>query len=146
MKLLSALVAVLSIGHVVAAGEVASLEFELHAAETAFAKSMADRDLKTFSSFLDDETVFSSPTGPLRGKQAVIEAWSVFFNGEHAPFSWQPEEVTVGESGVLGLSFGPVIGPGGKRIGTFNSGWRKDPKLGWKIIFDRGCPACRCPE
>jgi len=128
-----------------AGDDIAAAEEELRAAETAFAKTMADRNLDGFASFLDAETVFSSPAGPLRGKKAVVDAWSAFYVGEKAPFSWQPEEVVVRASGGIGLSSGPVLDPDGNRVGTFNSVWIKGED-GWKILFDRGCPPCRCPD
>jgi ketosteroid isomerase-like protein len=123
----------------------AALEVELREAETAFAQSMADRDHEAFVSHLDDETVFFSGERVLRGKQAVAEAWRGFFEGEKAPFSWMPEAVAVLDSGQLGLTSGPVFDPDGKRIGTFNSVWRRGADGAWKIVFDRGCPDCECP-
>ncbi len=45
---------------------------EVMAVERAFAKTMADRDLAAFSSFLSEETVFYSGPKPLRGKNEVV--------------------------------------------------------------------------
>lgn len=112
----------------------------LGAVESAFAATMADRDLNAFVGFLDPETVFFAGPTELRGAEAVKKAWAPFFQGEAAPFSWRPEVVSVLDSGSLGLSSGPVLDPEGNRIGTFNSIWRLDPDGAWKIIFDRGCP------
>jgi ketosteroid isomerase-like protein len=120
--------------------DVASLEAELRATETAFAQTMADRDYAAFQEFLDEDTVFGK-TGELRGKASVAEAWKRFFKEPDAPFSWKPEVVTVLPSGELGMSSGPVFDPEGNRIGTFNSVWRRQGDA-WKIIFDRGCPPC----
>jgi ketosteroid isomerase-like protein len=119
----------------------AALEVQLKATETAFAKTMADRDLKAFAALLADETVFFGSRGQLRGKDAVAAAWARFFEGPDAPFSWTPEEVAVLDSGTLGLTSGPVFDPEGNRIGTFNSVWRRDGD-GWRIVFDKGCPPC----
>jgi len=38
-----------------------------------------------------------------------------------------------------------VFAPDGKRIGTFNSVWRRGPDGSWQVVFDRGCPDCECP-
>ena len=46
------------------------------------------------------------------------------------------------ESGSLALSSEPVLDPMGKRIGTFQSVWRLEADGRWRIIFDKGCPAC----
>ncbi len=119
---------------------IADLEEEVRATETAFARSMADRDLAAFTNFLDEETVFFNGDTGLRGRDAVGAAWSGYFEGEHAPFSWAPEAVAVLESGTLGLSSGPVLDPEGNRIGTFNSVWRRNADGEWKVVFDRGCP------
>jgi len=113
---------------------------DLGAVETAFAATMANRDLDAFSSFLDEETVFFAGPTELRGAAAVTAAWAPFFEGEAAPFSWEPEAVSVLDSGSLGLTSGPVFDPEGNRIGTFNSIWRLDAEGVWKIVFDRGCP------
>ena len=110
----------------------------------AFAKTMADRDPAAFASFLSKETIFMSNGVATRGARQVAERWRRFFDGAEAPFSWTPEFVEVLESGALALSSGPVRDPSGKRIGTFNSVWRREGKGRWKIVLDNGCPACNC--
>ena len=116
---------------------------QVRRAETAFAKTMADRDHAAFVRFLADDTIWLGRS-VLRGKPQVAEAWKRFYEGKEAPFSWEPERVEVNDSGTLGLSTGPVRDPAGKRVGTYNSIWRRGPE-GWKIIFDNGCPPCDCP-
>lgn len=118
-----------------------ALEAGLRAAETAFARTMADRDLDAFAGFLADEAVFFSGRGVLRGREEVVAAWSRFFAGPEAPFAWAPEQVEVLASGSLGFSTGPVLDPQGNRVGTFNSVWRLEGGE-WRIVFDRGCPPC----
>jgi len=120
-------------------------EEELADAERAFAGSMADQDLAAFESFLAEEAVFIGPEGPLRGRAAVVGAWAGYFEGEAAPFSWEPETVAVLESGTLGLTTGPVYAPGGRRVGTFHSTWRRTDS-GWEIVFDVGCRWAPPPE
>jgi ketosteroid isomerase-like protein len=121
-----------------------ALAEQVRATETSFAKTMADRDHKAFASMLAEEAVFFSPQGPLRGSKAVAEAWKPFFEGAQPPFSWEPERVEVLDSGGLAFSSGPVRDPQGKRVGTFNSVWRRDAQGHWKIVFDSGCPPCNC--
>ena len=79
--------------------------------------------------------------GVLKGRAAVVEGWKSFFEGEQAPFSWEPETVEVLESGTLALSSGPGRDPEGKQIGTFNSIWRREGGR-WRVVFDKGCPVC----
>lgn len=124
--------------------DVRALAATVAETERAFAKTMADRDHAAFVSFLSDEAVFFSEPQVLRGRQAVADGWKRLYQGEQAPFSWEPDRVEVLESGTLALSSGPVRDPQGKRIGTFNSIWRRDSGGAWKIVFDKGCPPCEC--
>lgn len=119
---------------------------QVRAAETAFAKSMADRDLAAFTALLADDTVFWGGKGVNRGKAAVAADWKRFFDGPAAPFSWAPAEVEVLNSGTLGFTSGPVFDPKGNRIGTFNSVWQRQADGTWKIVFDKGCPPCECSK
>jgi len=89
--------------------------------------------------------VFFGRKGEIRGKEAVAAAWKTLYEMPEAPFSWQPESATVLDSGTLGLTSGPVLAPDGSRIGTFNSVWRLESDGSWKVVFDRGCPACEKP-
>jgi ketosteroid isomerase-like protein len=142
------LIVALGVPGIVMAGDgpdTVELAAEVKATEKAFAKTMADRDHEAFVSFLDEETVFEGPAGELRGKDAVAAAWKPLYQGPAAPFSWKPETVSVLDSGTLGLSSGPIFAPDGRRVGTFNSVWRRRPDGSWKVIFDRGCPQCECP-
>jgi ketosteroid isomerase-like protein len=125
-------------------GHVETLAAQVREAERAFAKTMADRDHGAFVSFLADEAVFLGPKTTLRGKTAVAEGWKRFYEGVQSPFSWEPDRVEVVDSGTLAVSTGPVRDPQGKRVGTFNSVWRREPGGGWKVVLDNGCPPCDC--
>ncbi len=120
--------------------DVAALEAEVRATETAFAKTMADRDHAAFVSFLAEDTVFVGRT-VRRGRQAVADGWKPLFDAPEAPFSWAPEQVVVTAGGTLALSSGPVF-EGERRVGTFNSTWRREPDGSWRIVLDSGCPPC----
>jgi ketosteroid isomerase-like protein len=120
--------------------ERAVVEKQVADTERAFAKTMADRDLAAFSSFLSDETVFFTGPTPLRGKQAVTAGWKRFYEKPAAPFSWKPDRVEALDSGTLALSTGPVFDPAGKCIGRFTSIWRLEAPGVWKIVFDKGGP------
>jgi ketosteroid isomerase-like protein len=122
----------------------AELKEQVRKVETKFAKTMADRDAVAFATFLSEETVFMSNGQATRGAKQVAERWKPYFEGPQAPFSWAPEFVEVLDSGTLALSTGPVRDPAGKRIGTFNSVWRREAGGVWKIVLDNGCPACNC--
>jgi len=132
-------------GSLAAAATLEELRDEVRRTETAFAKTMADRDHAAFASFLASETVFFG-RGVLRGKAAVAEAWKRLYEGTAAPFSWAPDSAEVLDSGALAFTSGPVFDPSGKRVGTFNSVWRREPDGKWRIVFDKGCPPCDCGE
>jgi ketosteroid isomerase-like protein len=110
--------------------------------ERAFAKTMAARDHAAFVTFLSPETIFFSGPRSLRGSQQVADQWKRFYEGPQAPFSWEPETVEVLDSGTLALSSGPVRDATGKIISTFNSIWRQESPGNWRIVFDKGSPAC----
>ena len=119
-----------------------ALAAQVRAAETAFAKAMADRNAAAFASFVADEALFFGDRGVLRGKAAVLDGWKRYFDGAAAPFSWAPETVEVLASGTLALTSGPVRDPEGRQIGTFTSIWRREPDGRWRVVFDKGCPPC----
>jgi ketosteroid isomerase-like protein len=120
----------------------AALTQQVADTERAFARTMADRDHAAFASFLAEEAVFFGPQGPLRGRQAVADAWKPFYEKPQAPFSWRPEQVEVLDSGTLALSSGPVHDPAGKPVGSFTSIWRLEAPGTWRIVFDKGCDVC----
>jgi len=127
----------------VAADDLAKLAEEVRATEVAFAKTLADRDVKTFRAMIAPDVIWLADK-PLRGPDEVLTRWQKYFDAPQAPFSWSPELVEVQQGGKLALSTGPVINAAGKRVGTYTSIWRHEPTGEWRIIFDRGCPFCDC--
>lgn len=125
---------------------IVDLERQVADAERGFARSMAERDFAAFQRFVADDAVFYSGPTPLRGKQAVAAAWKRFYEKSDAPFSWAPEKVAVLESGTLAISSGPVRDPAGKHFTTYSSIWRLEAPGVWRIVFDKGEPACDCAQ
>jgi len=138
-RFLSALGSALVFATAASAQTTAELANQVREAERGFARSMAQRDLNAFQSFVADEALFFG-RAVQRGKGAVVANWKRFFEGPTAPFSWEPETAEVLESGTLGITSGPVFDPQGKRVGTFNSIWRLEADGKWRVIFDKGCP------
>ncbi len=114
------------------------------AAESSFAATLARRDISAFAAFVAPDAVFFGERGSMRGKPAVVEGWRALFEGPSAPFSWKPDVVEVLASGTLAWSSGPVQDSAGRRIGTFNSVWRREVDGTWLVIYDKGCPVCAC--
>jgi ketosteroid isomerase-like protein len=125
-----------------AAPDLAVLREQVLAAERAFARTMADRDLARFATFVAEDTVFFSGPAPLRGRAAVVAGWKRYYKEREAPFSWEPDQVEVLASGELAHSSGPVRDPQGKLVGRFNSVWRQEAPGIWRVIFDRGERVC----
>ena len=111
---------------------------QVTATETAFARTMADRDHAAFLGFIADDAVFLNGGQPLRGKAAIGEHWSRFYQGPKAPFSWKPDLVEVIGSGTLAQSIGPVSSPDGKVFARFYSTWRREGDGRWRIVLDNG--------
>lgn len=114
---------------------------EVRLTETAFAKTMADRDFRAFAGYLSNEAIFFSDHSVAHGAVAITAVWKPYFEGSTPPFAWEPDHVEVLASGGLALSTGPVYA-GGKLVGRFNSIWRLDKPHTWHIVFDKGAPVC----
>jgi len=121
-----------------AQGQVTDAAAEVKAREIAFARTMADRDLEAFLSFISPDAIFFNGNEPLRGRDEIAAGWAPFFDGDTAPFSWHPDVVEVLESGGLALSSGPVRSPSGEEVGRFNSIWRQEADGQWMVVFDKG--------
>lgn len=117
--------------------DLAALRDAVRETELAFAATMAERDHAAFTAFLDEDAVFFSGATVLRGAPAIAAAWRGFFQGDEAPFAWEPDTVEPLATGDLALSSGPVFAPDGARIGRFNSIWRWNGEA-WRIVFDKG--------
>ena len=137
--LLAAVVATASLA-VPAAAAPDSAKDQVWAAEVAFAKTMADRDVAAFGEFLADEAVFFGGPKATHGKANVVAEWTPFFADKTAPFSWEPDQVEVLASGTLALSTGLVRDPTGKPVARFNSIWRLEAPNQWRVVFDKGSP------
>lgn len=122
---------------------LAELAAQVRATEIAFAKTLADRDAKTFAGMIAPDVVWLADV-PLRGPAQVLTRWQKFFDAPQPPFSWSPDTVEVQEGGKLALSTGPVMNPAGKRVATYTSIWRREATGEWRIIFDSGNPYCDC--
>lgn len=110
--------------------------------ERAFAQTMADRDATAFAEYVSAEAIFLGGGQPLRGREAVTTGWAPYFEGETAPFSWEPGTVVVLDSGELALSTGPVYDADGNKVAIFTTTWRQEEPGVWRVVFDRGNKAC----
>ena len=70
----------------------------------------------------------------------MLAAWQAFFDGPSGPFSWEPDQVEVLESGDLALSTGLVKNADGVVTARFNSIWQRQADGRWLVVFDKGGP------
>ncbi len=120
----------------------AELQEQVRKAETAFAATLASRDVAAFGRFVAEDAVFFGSDSVQHGKAEVVAAWKGLFDGPKAAFSWAPQDVEVVGSGGLALSSGPVYDASGRRFGTYTSVWRREKDGAWKIVLDKGNPYC----
>ena len=73
-SLAAVLVAALAMAEVLSAEPVEALATRVRARETAFAKTMADRDHAAFATFVAEEALFLGRS-VLRGRPAVAAGW-----------------------------------------------------------------------
>jgi len=125
------------------AAELEALAREVSAAETAFAKTMADRKIDRFVEFVAEDAIFRGAALRI-GRAAVVEKWRPFFEGPRPPFSWAPDVVTVAADGRSALSTGPVRDPQGRLISRFMTIWNKGADGRWRVVVDQGVDACDC--
>jgi ketosteroid isomerase-like protein len=143
-------VALLSLAAAASAQRLSNAELKKQVTDTerAFAATMKARDHAAFTSFLSQDAVFfgGGPGEVLHGKDAVAKGWKGMYIKPEPPFSWEPDQVEVVESGTLAYSSGPVYDHSGKVVSRFNSVWRLEAPNTWKIVFDRGSPVCDCKK
>ena len=135
-----AMIPLLAVAAAQAQPDLPALTAQVTDTERAFARSMAERDAAAFARHLSEQAVFFGGAKVLNGKAAVAAGWQRFFEGQEAPFSWEPDLVVVTADGLLAQSTGPVRNAAGQPIARFNSVWRLEAPGTWRIVFDKGQP------
>lgn len=125
---------------------------EVRCREIAFSQSVENKDIDSFTSFLDSDARFVG-SSVLRGPEEITAAWQVFFSDDGPAIKWRPKFVEILEEGTLALTRGPyrmiATDPEGNSVeswGTFNSVWRKNPDDVWRVVFDAGNIAAAPPD
>ena len=126
------------------ASELEVLAKEVSSAETAFAKTMADRRVDRFAEFIAEDAVFQGAALRI-GRATIVEKWRPFFEKPEAPFSWAPDLVTVAADGRSALSTGPVRDPQGQVTSRFMTIWEKGADGRWRVTVDQGVDIGPCP-
>ena len=135
-----------------AASAHAELADDVRCREIGFSKAAERKDLDAFRAFLDEDARFISAS-TLRGPDAIVEAWTVFFQAGGPRIKWRPQIVEVLDDGKLALSRGPyrvtAVDESGEQVeqwGTFNSVWRLHDDGQWRVVFDAGSPTASPPD
>lgn len=126
--------------------EPASPEDSVRAADIAFSDALQARDREAFAAMIARDAVFFGGQQPHRGREAILEAWSVYFSEDGPRLSWNPAKVEVNESRQLATSTGPyelrapANGEQPARLmeGTYFSVWALGDDGQWRVIFDTG--------
>lgn len=121
-------------------------ECEVWARELAFAHSVATHDAVAFAGIIAEGAVFGAKRpNPLRGRDAVVAAWSGLVAGKELRLSWYPAMVAIGGEADIAYSSGPALyedlAPDSKQrflIGAFQSIWHRDADGSWRVLFDDG--------
>jgi ketosteroid isomerase-like protein len=136
--------ALLILGLICAGSASADSADDVRCREIGFSKSVEKQDHELFASFIDPDARFVS-VAVNRARDAIAEAWSVFFTDDGPVIKWRPIVIEVLESGDLALSRGPyrIIdkdenGELREGWGTFNSVWRLNEDGEWLVVFDAG--------
>ena len=123
---------------------LADLADDVRCREIGFSKSVEAQDRDLFAAFIDPDARFVGNKVD-RTREAIADAWGVFFEEDAPLIKWRPQYVEVLETGNLALTRGPyrIINTNeqGEEIegwGTFNSVWRLNADGEWLVVFDAG--------
>jgi ketosteroid isomerase-like protein len=114
----------------------------IRAADVAWLKVYAAKDLDKSVAFLDEQGSMLAPNAPLAtGKKAVAKLIASDF--AHDDITWHPDKAGVARSGELGYTSGTTEmsykDASGKTIfdkGKYLSVWKKQADGSWKVLFD----------
>jgi len=122
-------------------------------ADAAFSQAVADRSRERFLSFIAETAVFNGGRpDEARGHDAILKAWSPFFEPGGPTLTWIPEKAEVLVGGDVGYSIGRwtrrARTPDGRTTearGQYLTTWQRQSDGSWKVVFDTGStqPAVR---
>lgn len=141
------LVMLIAAGVAAAQDETEALRQAVTCAEIDFSLAVENRDAAAFAELIHPDARFVGG-GVHRGRDAVVTAWSPFFEDGGPRLTWRPMIVEVLASGDLALSRGPYRlqttdenGVTTEQWGTFNSTWQRQGDGTWQVVFDAGSPS-----
>ncbi len=118
---------------------------ELMEADKAFDLATARQGLDGWMSFFADDAQLNTPSGPLRGRDALKNHYSRMFAQQDFSIRWKPYYAEASKDGTLGFTLGTAVitwtNPDGramKRDGRYITVWRKQPDGAWRAVTDMG--------
>ena len=116
----------------------------LRQADIAWSATAEAQELDKLVAYFLDDALFMAPNAPaLKGKAAIREVLSHFFEIPGFSIKWQPTYVEISSSGDLAYTIGTNVmtfeGPDGKPIvdnGKYTTIWKKDADGTWKVAVD----------
>ncbi len=119
-------------------------EAAIRAAEMAWSKAAAAKQLDATVAYYADDATVLAPNAPMASdKQSIRKTWTDMFATPGYSMSWQATKVEVARSGDIGYSVGTyqmgMHDPKGNPMtdrGKYASVWRKQPDGNWKAIVD----------
>ena len=128
----------------VASTAMADLTDDVRCREIGFSKSVENKDVEAFRSFVDADARFVS-NRPRRGIDEIADGWSTFMVDDGPRIRWRPQFVEVLENGELAFSVGlyeyigkSEDGTETRSYGSFHSTWRLNDDGIWRVVFDAG--------
>jgi len=112
---------------------------DLKKADQDWAKSVADKNLDQFMSFIGDDAYMCDLTGKwMHGKDTIKADWTKPLADPSFKLSWTVESADVSKSGDLGYTRGSFAGSGGSDTfsGSYTTVWRKDKDGKWRVAVD----------
>jgi ketosteroid isomerase-like protein len=130
----------------VASGAFADVADEVRCQEIAFSRSVENKNIESFRSFLDGDARFVGRAVD-RGPDEISASWRIFFSDDGPNIKWRPQFVEVALTrGPYRMIAEDADGNPVESWGTFNSVWRKNADGEWLIIFDAGSNAATPPD
>ena len=112
---------------------------DLRKADQDWAKSVADRNLDHFMSFIGDDAYMCDLSGRwMHGKDTIKADWAKVLPDPSFKASWTVESAEVSKNGDLGYTRGSFEGSQGndKFSGSYATVWKKGKDGKWRVAVE----------
>lgn len=116
----------------------------VRAADDAWMKVFAAKDLDKSVAFCDEKGAVLAPNAPIaQGRQEIAKSFAGFFTLPNLKITWHADKADVAKSGELGYTSGTYqmtfTDPAGKTVpdkGKYVTVWTKQADGSWKVLLD----------